>query len=567
MTANARNDRIAWGVLAAAMAVSATWLLISGDKLSFASDDLTYYVHYVSHGIEHVPTFGLEYLFAPSNGHLQVVGKIIYEVLFDLAGPNYFVFRAVNVAGVLLAVLLFFLLARKRVGPLPALIPCVSLLFLGFAWESLLWAFDMHTTYSLVFGLGTLLMLEREDRRGDVGACAFLILSIGLIELGLAFAVGTAIWVILRPRRWRRLWIFLIPLALYAVWWLWSRHFDQTTIFLTNVRLIPMTEMNALTAVSGSIFGVNPTGAGVTQSVTEITPGAAALAGILLAALVVRVARSAPPLSMWTFLGVVFFYWVLVALAARPPDSSRYILVGAVVVFLVAADALRGVQIRWPALVVACCVVALAIPPNVAKLYDGRVGQRNDGLVSRTEDGMMDLAKAHIRPDYEPGEDPRVTAVGGSVFTALVARDYLRAAREVGPIGFSPSEVAGQSPTLRKIADVALADALRIRLHRVSPPQDRGGCSLRRAAISGQGVEFALPRGGVLLAPPGNEAADVGIGRFGEPSEPSLTLARVAPGTWASLRAPADSYPRPWRVYSDGPLDVCPLPLKPRNTQ
>jgi len=317
-----RITRLCWLVLAAAMCVSAAWLMIAGRDLSFASDDLFYYAHYVAHGGELTIAHGLEYLFAPSNGHLVVFGKLVYELLFHLFGGNYTAFRAVNVAGVMISVGLFFELARRRVGPLPALLGCISLLFLGFAWEPLLWAFDMHTTYALAFGLGALLMLERGDLRGELAACALLALSIGMIELGLAFAVGIAISVLLREDRWERFWIFLIPLALYGCWWLWARHFDQSNILLSNVRLIPIDLTNALAAVSGSIFGVNPTGPGVPQPITEVTAGAMAIAGLAVVALGIRLARGGLPPSLWAFLGVLLSYWALIALGGRGPDSS-----------------------------------------------------------------------------------------------------------------------------------------------------------------------------------------------------------------------------------------------------
>ncbi len=503
-------------------------------------------------------THGLEFFLAPSNGHLQVFGKLLYELLFQIAGGNYTVFRIVDVAGVMTCVVLFFVLAKRRVGPVPALIPCLSLLFLGFGWEALLWAFDLHTIYALAFGLGALLALERGDRRGDVVACVLLALSIGMIELGLAFAVGVAISVLIRPDRWRRLWIFLIPLALYGCWWIWSRHFHQTTIFWSNVRLIPIDVTNALAAVSGSIFGINPLGPEVIQSVTEITAGASVLAGIAAVALVLRLKRGDVPPSIWAFLGVAFAYWSLIALADRPPDSSRYIFVGAVLVFLVAADALRGVAIPRPALIAALCVVVLAIPANIEKLNEGRAGQRNDGLISRTEYAMLDLARGHVRPDYAPGEDPRVIHVGGGVFTALHAGDYLREAAEVGPIGFSPSEVAEQSPTLRRIADASLAYALRVALHPAEPPADLGECTVERPPAAGQQVEFPLPKAGLLLGVPGQRLVAVGIRRFAEPGEPSVTLAKLGEGGWATLRIPPDSASQPWEVYADGPVEACP---------
>jgi hypothetical protein len=559
VNATPRATRLAWLALAAAMCVSATWLMIAGRDLSFASDDLFYYAHYVAHGSEITVAHGLEYLLAPSNGHLQVAGKLLYGLLFDIAGGNYTVFRAVNVAGVMLCIGLFFELSRGRIGPIPALVPCVSLLFLGFAWEPLLWAFDMHTTFALALGLGAILMLRRGDLRGDVLACVLLVLSVGMIELGLAFAIGIAVSVLLRPDRWRRLWIFLVPIALYGCWWLWARHFDQSSIELSNVRLIPATFANGLAAVAGSVFGFNPTGAGVYQPITEVTAAGMVVAGVAVVGLVARIKRGSVPSTLWIFLAVVLSYWALIALGGRGADSSRYILVATLLVFLVGADALVGIGLRWPALAAAACVVALAIPANVAKLNDGRGPQANDGRVGRTEYAMLDLARGHVDPDYAPGRETPVVNAGGSTFTALPAGDYLRAAREIGSLGYSQSEIPDLSPTLRRIADVSLAGALGVKLRPSAPPADRAGCSVARAAGPGQGVAFRLPRGGALLGVPGHRTVGVGILRFGEPTEPSLPLAKLADGGWATLRIPADSDPVPWQVFADGPVVVCQL--------
>jgi hypothetical protein len=551
-----RRARFAWIALAGGMCVSATWLMIAGKDLSFASDDLFYYAHYVAHGAELRIGRGLEYFFAPSNGHLQVAGKALYQLLFGLFGGNYTVFRAVNVAGVMLSIGLFFELARRRVGPVPALIPCLSLLFLGFAWEPLLWAFDMHTTYALALGLGAILALERGSRRGDLLACLLLVLSIAMIELGLAFALGIAVSVLLRPDRWRRVWIFLVPLALYACWWFWSRHFDQSAIMLSNVRLIPSTVANALAAIAGSVFGLNPTGPGVPQPITEITPAGAVVAGIMVVALVLRLWRGAVPPSLWVFAAVALGYWTLIALGGRGPDSSRYILVGTLLVFLVAVDALAGVPIPRPALIAALALVAVAIPANVAKLYDGRAPQRNDGMTGRTEYAMLDLARGRVDPEYAPGREKPVVDVGGATFTPLPAGDYLRAAAENGSIGYSLDEVRDLNPTLRRIADVTLVGALRVRLRPSLPPADPAACSLLGARGS-EGALFPLPRRGVLLGPPPGGTVTVGVVRFGDPAEPSATLARLTKQGWATLRIPADAESLPWKVSVDGPVEVC----------
>src|SRR4029077_716733 len=85
---------------------------------------------------------------------------------------------------------LLFVYVRRRLGPWPALIAAVLLLFLGPAWADLLWGFQIAFVGSALFGIAMLLALDRGDRRGDIAACVFLTLSVGFSSLGLSFLVG-----------------------------------------------------------------------------------------------------------------------------------------------------------------------------------------------------------------------------------------------------------------------------------------------------------------------------------------------------------------------------------------
>lgn len=552
--------RLAWLLLLAAMCVSATWMMIAGNGLTFVNDDIFYYAQFVVRGTGDIRPSGggLEYFFAPSNGHLQLLGKLTYRGIFETFGANYAVFRAFNVAGVMACVALFFELARRRVGPLVALVPCLSLLSLGYAWESFLWAFDLHTIYALALGLGAILALQRDDRRGDVFACLLLVLSVAMIELGLAFVAGIGLSILLRPDRWRRVWIVLVPVALYGCWWLWAQHFDQPSIELSNVRLIPITITDAVAAIAGSVFGLNHTGPGVFEPTTGITGWGSALAALAVVALVWRVSRGGVPRTLWIFLGVAVAYWVLIALGGRAPDSSRYIFVGTLLVFLVAADALAGARLPTVVVLAALAVVALAIPPNVAKLYDGRGPQLNDATTSRVEYAMLDLVRGPIPPDYAPGKDKRVTDIGGSVFTPLEAGDYLEAAERFGPLGMPLDELRGESQERREIADASLVGALGLELEPSPAPAEPAACPSSLEGRPGSGVFFFPPRRGALLGSRGARPIDVAVGRFGK-GGPGLTLGELEVGDWARLELPADAAPDRWFVVLDGPAYVCPL--------
>jgi hypothetical protein len=76
------------------------------------------------------------------------------------------------------------LLTRRQLGDVVALAPAGILLFLGSAWMDVLWPFQVVYMGAVVFGLGAILALEREDLFGDALACLCLTIAIGWSALG-----------------------------------------------------------------------------------------------------------------------------------------------------------------------------------------------------------------------------------------------------------------------------------------------------------------------------------------------------------------------------------------------
>lgn len=551
------ESRIAWILLALAMCISATWLMIAGKELTFSGDDIFYYARLVDFDGAVATSGGLEYFFAPHNGHLQILGKLIYRGLFLTVGSDYTVFRVMELVAVFACVLLAFILMRRRVRPLAALIPCVLLLFFGAAEGSYLWPFNVHTIGALAFGLGALLALERGDRRGDVATCVLLILSVATVEVGLTFAVGVAVSVLRREDRWRRAWIFAVPLALFAIWWLWARKFGQSEVELLNFRLIPIDFTNALAAVVGSLLGLSPTGPGVDPNVTGITPWGTILAAVAAGALIYRIRQGRVPLGLWVALAVLLAYWLEITMADRPPDSTRYLFVAAVAIFLIAASALRGRQIGNTALIVAACVVALAIPPNIAKFYDERASSVIDAHHTRTEYAMYELARGEVDPEYMSTADPNVGALGGYLFIPLTAGTYLEAADEFGSLAFPLDRIRSERIGLREIADATLVGALALKLRPAEAPPAATDCPRSLDGRPGSSVFFYVRRGGVLLGSLARRPVQVAVGRFGIGGG-GVSLGQLEPGEWANLRIPPDRARDRWWVTVDGPVSVCP---------
>ena len=150
--------------------------------------------------------------FGPHNEHMVLVPVLIFKALWAVAGLNeYWTFRVVVVALHLLVAGLLYVLARRRVGPVLALAPALILLFLGTAWEIILWPFEIQFLIPAAAGLGVLMAIEREDRAGDLVACGLLILAFASGSLGVPVALGAAVEILFGPRRFTRLLRVVVP--------------------------------------------------------------------------------------------------------------------------------------------------------------------------------------------------------------------------------------------------------------------------------------------------------------------------------------------------------------------
>lgn len=540
------------------MALSAALILATAEGQSFAVDEIFYLGRTAedSGRIVQYESLSSEYLLAPFDGHLQLGGKLIYEATFAVAGADYTAFVLVNVLALCACVALVFELARRRVGTLAALPPCVLLLFLGFAREVLLWPFDLHTLAAIAFGLGAFLALERDDRRGDALACALLVLSVTTIEVGLALLAGVAVLVLLRPDRLRRAWIFLLPAALYAAWWIWARKFgqDESAISIDNVDLIPKTVFHSAAAVLGALTGTNPViPATYITAVTWFGKGLAVVAGVAVA---LRLAHRRVPAALWAWLAALLFYWVLMGAAARPPEGMRYVFFGAVGALLVAAAAFDRPPGRWVTLAVVVIAV-LALPANLAQMRSGHESDalHEEAAISRTEFAMLELAAERVDPAYVASDDPNVSGIGGGLPFGISAGAYLRSVERNGSPAFTLADLRGQSEELRRIADVTLADAVRLRPKVVAEPASPAACRTVAPAPGAGTASVPLPPGRTVYGSAGARPVTIGLRRFADGE--SGVLEELPPGSWRSIEIPADAAPEPWRAVVRGAIAVC----------
>ncbi len=540
------------------MAISAGLILSATHGQGFAVDELFYYgrVAEKQGQLVHYAPFSPEYLLAPFNGHLPLGGRLVYETVFATFGAKYELFVLINIAALFACVALTFELARRRIGTIAALAPCIVLLFLGFASEQLLWPLDFNTSASLAAGLGAVLALQRDDRRGEIFACLLLAASVATIELGLSFALGIAAWLLLRHRlgALRRAWIVLIPVALYVLWWIWARRFGQSETDAGNIHLIPQTFLHGAAAVMGSLTGTNQVQPG--SYVTAVTWFGKALAVLAAAVLLARLRLGKLPRTIWVWLVVLGSYWLLLAVAARPPEAGRYILVGSVLVVLIAADTVRR-QVSDRAAVALLLLALVALPANIAQLTEGRADDtlHHDPPMAKTEFAMLELARRHVDSTYVVSSDPRVTEVDGGLFIGIPAGAYLDAAAHNGPFAYSLDELREQDEGLRLIADAALVGAFGIELEPASPPGRSGGCRSVAPAAGAESASFTAAPGRTLLHRASGKRTAVWLARFAD--SPRSVGIDYLPAGWSALVIPSDEAPDPWRVTVDGPVTVC----------
>jgi hypothetical protein len=199
--------------LVVALASAAVWLLSVDSHLTFVADDWELLVKRQGWS----PGVFLD----PFNENIVVGPAVLYKLLLAFFGMySAFPFFVVSVGLFLLSATLLFVLLRRRVGDWAALIGVVLVLFLGAAFEDLLWSFQVGYFGSMVAGLGTLVALDRDDETGDVIGCGLLAASIAFSSLGLAFIAATAVAIAVgrRPRL-KRVYVALLPATLYLLWW------------------------------------------------------------------------------------------------------------------------------------------------------------------------------------------------------------------------------------------------------------------------------------------------------------------------------------------------------------
>lgn len=544
-----RRDRLAKAVLVVAVLVYAALALYLTRGVSFTYDG----VNWIVQGAD---GFGPAALLKPHNEHLIALTRLLYTGTVHLFGPSAFVIAIFQVIAVAASATLTFVLLRRMIDSVVAVVPAVLILFMG-STPVLLDPNVAVFAQATALGLGAFVALERGDRLGDVLACLLLLLSVLSFTLGVPFAVGMGVLIACRPDRLSRAWIVAVPLLVYAAWFLWAQKFGDHAFVLggggpevkspSNLLLAPSFAADSMAAALAAMTGLGQDFVTGSSGLIALGWGRVLAAGFL-GFIIWRSVRHGLPVRAAAFGIILVVYWVAGSLALslfRVPQIDRYVFPAAILCVLIAAELLRGMPVTrtlWLGLI---AVFAFALPGNLAQLRATGAFVREQSADAKAVLTMVELERDRVAPELTPS---------GSLLIPIEAGSYLDFADRFGSFAFSEEELLRQSPGARKQADETLDRILEPQVVPAPGPPDQG-CSTQEG--TGGRVEFELPPDGAILRT--RSEAGLKLRRFGD--EGSIEAGALPAGRFVRLSIPVDTSERPWVGSIDGEtaVEVCPI--------
>ena len=457
-----RPSGFAIACLAAALVASAALLLYAG-RGQVIREDAMFYAFRLAHD-----PFAEAAFTSPLNLYLIALPLALYRGMFEVFGLGVDLpYRLVSTALVLACGVLFYTLARRRIGDLAAILPTALLVLFGAAGEVVASAIRIPMLIAIAAGLGALLALERRDLRGDLLAATLLVASVLSHPVALGFLLAATVVLWFRPpsERWTSAWIVLIPGAVFAVWWALVRTPApgvESRASFADVLHFGWDSWVSVTSAASGLSGVLP-------EPSFQQPAAKVLAVVVLALLAagtIRHARRLPSIY-WAALAALVALLVAPRLGpngwVRFPEDDRYLYPDSFLLLLAGVALVGTARLARGWRLAAGGVVGLAVVSNVGQLIDYGPFARSFSERAVGAYSAYELAGGRAVRDF------RVSPFEPS------AGEYLEAAAAFGSAADSPVQLEASSSTERASADPALVGALGIDLRRSPRPTPRAG--------------------------------------------------------------------------------------------
>jgi hypothetical protein len=533
---------------------------------------------------------GFDTYLEPHNEHLLAVPIFVFKGLFATVGvDDYSPYRLAVVAVHLVCLALVFMLVRRRHGAWVSLFFSLPLLFLGAAWETLLFPINLGFLASLTGGLGALLLLRRRDAKSSVACSALLLVALASSSLGLSLAFGILAGLLWDRQGWRRTWVALVPLAVYVTWYLAYNvplNRQGPVDYSPDPEFVFELANAAVAGYLGLPIGIETLGTsghGTLLAFAKVTT----VLGLLALGWAIAVRRRFTPGAAMAVVALGS-YWVLLAVSRGDSATfiSRYIYPGVVLIVLLASELAPPGRPRRGTLTAFAAVAVAAGALNLNWLLHDARDYRREATILRAELSALEIARPEANAQY-PLDPPRTAGLTAGLYFAAIDRLGSSPAADPAELATEPEyarlaaddvllQASGVAPAAYQGAIRASADAERqahpprIQLrHVTSRVRRRGRCQylLRRGQETVR-AELALPTSGLVLYtyPPGRRAV-VRLRRFADgfpgpgwhPEGEWYWLKRRYRGGWrldggTYLTAPRGRSSRPWiaQIWADG---------------
>jgi hypothetical protein len=367
-----------------------------------------------------------------------------------------------------------------------------------------------------------------------------------------------------------RLWVVLVPAAMYVAWFAWSRLSGpeiRDPVQLDNLTELPVTVVKlcaaGLAAISGLFGGSGFEGGVLFEQVQPKDFRLAAgylLLGLLAVAALWRV-RGGSPLAreVWIAIALALTFWVLVGMVAgeaRGPRVSRYLYPSAVFLLLILLELVRGVRFRPRLIWLGAGALLVSLVPNLVNLNDEAGQIRDFATHERSQLGALEL----LRDEVPAASIPALRLDRGVLVVdrqgPIPAPTYFAAVDRYGSPATSPAEIAAADDTRRRIFDGVLLEGNGLALSELPTGRRARGHECRRAfgPSVGFGRQFGVPPSGLEIRPQGASTQLIVLARrFATSFQPLAVPPEPGP---LLLRPATSQLPRPWFVLIRG-ATVC----------
>jgi hypothetical protein len=567
----ARADPRLLGMVAfsAAALASIAYVLWLGRGQTLILDEWSYLLH----GREWSTTTLLE----PHNGHLILFPTLVLKLMHGTFGiSSHLPYQLLAVLLNTLIAALLYVFARRSVGPLVALLPAILILFYGAGWDAFVTGYQLPNLFSMAAGLMALLFVRRKDMRGDVLTCLALSLSLASVSVGVAFVAGIAVALLLRgrPAAIRRAWVVLVPVALYAAWFIWAIRFREAEVTAHNVGSLLSGMFDQLAAVLSGITGLGaaPGAADLATSIGDRPDWGPTLVILALIGVALALRHRRPSPSLVVAMAVLLVYLATVALALggdRIPNASRYVYMGSVLTLLVLIETVRGMRPSRGWAIGLTTALFFSLLANGATMGVGGRVVRLESATNRAQLGALEIARDRVSGDLVVESGEQTTMSNPDML--FDAGTYFDVVSSFGSPAYTEGELEGAAEQAREAADQLLARALPISVRPGFRPVEGppvavvegeyvrrpGGCMLIVPKKgSGSRVAADVPSGGFSYSLAGAERPALRLRRFAD----EFAVAPDLPPGPARVTIPVDRSDRPWEaeIVTTSRLELCP---------